>query len=107
LGYKKSLEFNPDVVVSMDGDGNHDPVLLKDMFGLIAEGYDVVVGSRYIADGGYTADVDLPVYKIFLSRWVNVFLSYILGFSIVDKSSGYRCVRASFISQIVDEWHPR
>jgi dolichol-phosphate mannosyltransferase len=107
LGYKKSLEFNPDVVVSMDGDGNHDPVLLKDMFGLIAEGYDVVVGSRYIADGGYTADVDLPVYKIFLSRWVNVFLSYILGLSIVDKSSGYRCVRASFISQIVDEWHPR
>lgn len=106
IGYKKSLTYNPDVVISLDGDGNHDPVLLERMIALIQGGYDIVIGSRYIADGGYTADVDLPMYKVVLSRWVNMLLSSVLALSIVDKSSGYRCVRASYIEKIVDERHP-
>lgn len=105
-GYREALRSDPDVVISLDGDGNHDPVLLQKMIGLIQEGYDVVVGSRYVTDGGYTPDVDLPVYKLVLSRWVNVLLSFVLGLSIVDKSSGYRCVRESYIQKIIDEWHP-
>ena len=105
-GYREALLYTPDVVISLDGDGNHNPMLLEKMIGLIQDGYDVVVGSRYIGDGGYTADVNIPLYKIVLSRWINVLLSYILGLSIVDKSSGYRCVRASYVQKIVDEWHP-
>jgi len=106
LGYRKSLDYNPDVIVSLDGDRNHDPLLLQKMFTLIQEGYDVVVGSRYIDGGGYSDSIDLPVYKVFLSRSVNRALSSILWLAIVDKSSGYRCVRADFVRQIVDEWHP-
>jgi len=48
------------------------------MFTLIQEGYDVVVGSRYIDGGGYSDSIDLPVYKVFLSRSVNRALSSIL-----------------------------
>lgn len=106
MGYKEALRYAPDMIISLDGDGNHDPALVEKMIGLIQGGYDVVVGSRYVADGGYTADVDLPVYKVVLSKWVNVLLSSVLALSIVDKSSGYRCVRASYIEKIVDEWHP-
>lgn len=106
IGYREALIYKPDVIVSLDGDGNHDPVLLQSMFTLIDEGYDIVVGSRYIAHGGYSLDVNLPVYKVVLSRRVNVVLSWILWLSIVDKSSGYRCVRASFVAKIIDEWYP-
>jgi dolichol-phosphate mannosyltransferase len=70
--------YKPDVVVSLDGDGNHDPALLVRMFAAIQDGYDIVVGSRYIAGGGYTSDVDLPLYKVVLSRWMNVMLSWVL-----------------------------
>lgn len=106
IGYRQALCYNPDVVISLDGDGNHNPMLLERMIGLIQDGYDVVVGSRYVGDGGYAPDVNLPVYKVVLSRWVNVLLSCLLGLSIVDKSSGYRCVRASYVQKIVNEWHP-
>lgn len=106
IGYREALTHKPDVVVSLDGDGNHDPVLLASMFVGIENGYDIVVGSRYVSGGGYALGVDLPLYKVVLSRWVNVALSWMLWFSVVDKSSGYRCVRASYIQKIVDEWHP-
>jgi dolichol-phosphate mannosyltransferase len=106
VGYREALVYKPDVVVSLDGDGNHDPALLVRMFAAIQDGYDIVVGSRYIAGGGYTSDVDLPLYKVVLSRWMNVILSWVLWLSVVDKSSGYRCVRASYVAKIIDEWHP-
>jgi len=106
IGYKKALTYNPDVVVSLDGDGNHDPALLADMFAAIVDGYDIVVGSRYIAGWWYASDVYLPLYKVVLSRWINIVLSWILWLSVVDKSSGYRCVRTSFVAKIVNERHP-
>ncbi len=31
IGYRESLCYDPDVIVSLDGDGNHDPALLVDM----------------------------------------------------------------------------
>lgn len=48
------------------------------MFVGIENGYDIVVGSRYVSGGGYALGVDLPLYKVVLSRWVNVALSWML-----------------------------
>ncbi len=39
-----------DVIISMDGDGQHPPELLGEMIGLIEQGYDIVQAQRIEAD---------------------------------------------------------
>lgn len=40
-----------DVIISMDGDGQHPPELIGEMIGLVEQGYDIVQAQR-IEDGG-------------------------------------------------------
>jgi glycosyltransferase involved in cell wall biosynthesis len=81
------LKLNPDVVVTLDGDGQHDPdeipVLLKP---IEAGESDVVVGSRYV-DGGKT---NAPLYRRFGLRVINFLFKKVAGVKISDTQSGFR-----------------
>jgi len=46
------LDKGAEVVVAMDADLSHDPANLPRMIRLI-EDYDLVIGSRYVKDGGW------------------------------------------------------
>ena len=67
-GFARVLDGPYDVVISMDADFSHDPEQLSEFIRLIAEGADVVIGSRYITGGGTT---DWPVHRQLLSKWGN------------------------------------
>jgi len=86
-----------DVVISMDADFSHDPEQLSQFIQLVADGADVVIGSRYVPGGGTT---DWPVHRQLLSKWGNAYTRTVLGVSARDCTSGYRAYRATSLAAI-------
>ena len=76
-----------DVLVFMDGDGQHDPAAIDSLLSPLDDGYDMVVGAR---DGGSQANIG----RSFANKLYNRLASYMVGQRIPDLTSGFRAVRA-------------
>jgi dolichol-phosphate mannosyltransferase len=96
-GFTVALDEGYDVIVSMDVDWSHDPSVLPDLLGLIEDGADVAIGSRYVPGG---ATVDWPLHRRLLSRWGNRYTSFVLRLGLNDCTSGYRAYRATAMRAI-------
>ena len=86
-----------DVVISMDADLSHDPQVLPEMLRRLADGADLVVGSRYVRGGGTT---DWPIRRQLLSKWGNAYTRLVLGLVTHDCTSGYRAYRATALAAV-------
>jgi glycosyltransferase involved in cell wall biosynthesis len=84
---KEVMELSPDIIVALDGDGQHDPDEIPILVKPIETGRsDVVVGSRYV-DGG---KMDAPLYRRFGLRVINFLFKKVAGVHISDTQSGFR-----------------
>ena len=81
---------------TMDADLSHAPSHLREMQ-LLLEGHDVVVGSRYVRDGG---TVNWGVGRQLLSFTANSFAAALLGLRVHDMTSGYRLYRAEALRRV-------
>ncbi len=88
----KILKAN--VVVTIDGDGQHNPDDIKAMLNLINKGYDVVLGSRLKNPKG------MPWYKIIANYLGNFFTFLIYGLWVTDSQSGFRAYSKKAINLI-------
>ncbi len=50
VGFKYAVEHQYDSAIVVDGDGQHLPVYIKPLLDKVAEGYDYVVGSRFVTE---------------------------------------------------------
>ena len=99
-GFAHVLAGEHDVIVTMDVDFSHDPVVIPAMLAAIGSGADAVVGSRYVRGG---ATVNWPLHRRVLSRWGNLYTGALLGVGIRDCTSGFRAYRASALSAIAPD----
>jgi glycosyltransferase involved in cell wall biosynthesis len=84
---KEIIELNPDVIVTLDGDNQHDPNQIPLLVEPIEKGVcDVVVGSRYV-DGAKT---DAPLYRRFGLGVINFLYRKLGRVQIRDTQSGFR-----------------
>lgn len=99
-GFKYAIEnLNPDILVEMDSDFSHNPQKLKELLPPTKEGYDFVIGSRYIKGGSIPKDWAL-IRKL-NSRYGNIFARFIAGlFKVKDCTSGFRAIKTEYIKQI-------
>lgn len=75
-----------EVVVCMDGDGQHKPEDISKLLEQIGNGFDMVVGSRDRAgQAGF--------HRSFANGFYNRFASWMVGQKIDDLTSGFRAVR--------------
>jgi dolichol-phosphate mannosyltransferase len=95
-GFEWALERDYERIVEMDADFSHQPKYLPEMIGQL-DGYDVVVGSRYVAGGG-TEDWGL-VRKI-ISRGGGIYARTILGIDVQDLTAGFVAWRADVLRDI-------
>jgi dolichol-phosphate mannosyltransferase len=95
-GMKFAINKGFDFVVAMDADLSHDPVNLPRMIEMMKE-YDLVIGSRYVKDGGM---VNWGVGRFFISRLANRFCKWILQIAQEDCSGGYKCYRTDLLKKI-------
>src|SRR5207253_4609537 len=75
-GFRWGLDRGFDALLEMDADLSHDAAALPELVAPLAEGADLVIGSRYVP-GGSTPNWSLP--RILLSRWGNRYAAAALG----------------------------
>ena len=84
-----------DLVVQIDGDGQHDPKELPLILEPVLDGRaDIVIGSRFAGAGKYRAP---PVRRLGM-RIFATFVSLLVGKSLSDTSSSFRAVNRRALS---------
>jgi dolichol-phosphate mannosyltransferase len=94
-----------DWLITMEGDNTSNVELLGQMFKRTEEGYDVILASPYMYNGGI---VNTKKIRMFLSYMANVFVKEGLGISgILTASSFFRLYRGSVIRRLQRVYGPR
>lgn len=110
-GFKYAYERGYDVLVQLDGDGQHDPAYIPDMLKVVVSGEaDLVLGSRFL---NQTApDGNLMVqYKVGKARKLGILLfafltSKLIGFKVTDPTSGYQAFNKRVIAFFTQDFFP-
>ncbi|MBQ0797302.1 glycosyltransferase family 2 protein [Zhongshania sp.] len=76
-----------EIIIFMDGDGQHNPADAERLLAALAAGYDMVVGAR-------NRDSQASVGRATANGFYNSLASFMTGHQVADLTSGYRAVRA-------------
>lgn len=87
-----------DVVCWMDCDFSHPPPTLPNLVSKLDDGYDLVVGSRYVA-GGRDARKESPM-RVILSSVITKISSWLLVPNFRDYTSGFIAIRRGVFDNI-------
>ncbi len=96
-GFEIARSGGFDVIVTMDVDRSHDPVVLPAMIAAVDAGADVVIGSRYVPGGG---TANWSAHRRLLSAWGNRYTGWVLNMRVRDCTSAYRAYRAHALEVI-------
>ncbi len=97
-------ELNADVVFEFDADLSHDPTKIPNFLKKIDQGYDMVLGSRYISGGGIPENWGL--HRKLLSVIGNLSIMLVLtDFRIRDWTGGYRAITRKVYEAVHPELH--
>jgi glycosyltransferase involved in cell wall biosynthesis len=87
--FDEALKLDPDVLVMLDGDGQHDayeiPMLIKP---ILASEADMVVGSRYVEG----ASMDAPLYRRIGLKAFNSMRRRFNGIPVSDAECGFKAL---------------
>lgn len=84
-GIEAAKLLKADIIVTMDGDGQHDPKDIQKLIRPILENHcDAVLGTRLKNPEG------MPWYKIIQNRIGNVITWFLYGLWVTDSQSGFR-----------------
>ncbi|MGE0385013.1 MAG: glycosyltransferase family 2 protein [Gammaproteobacteria bacterium] len=83
-----------EVLVMMDGDGQHDPTDIARLLERLDAGYDMAVGAR---DSGSQASFA----RLFGNAFYNRFASWMVNQRVDDLTSGFRAVRAARFREVL------
>ena len=98
--YKRGISFaittfNPDLLLQMDADGQHDPKLIPEFINLANDGFSLVIGSRLVP-GGSTPG--FSYWRKFLSIVGNFLIRHLgKASNVQDCTSGFRCIKANLL----------
>lgn len=101
-GYKYAYDNNYDVAIQFDGDHQHDENYIDSLVEEIENGYDFVIGSRFISN--------LSKFRSSSARRLGInILSFLIklttGFKIYDPTSGFRAANKKVI-KIFSQTYP-
>lgn len=97
-GFRRALAWGAEAVGEMDADFSHPPERLPVMWRTLQEGYDLVIGSRYVPGGG--VDERWPFWRKALSAFGNFYARTILNLPIRDLTGGYRLYRRQALERL-------
>jgi dolichol-phosphate mannosyltransferase len=93
-----------DVIVTMDADDTHAPALMGRMLDRIAEGYNLVIASRYLPESRV---VGLSAWRTFLSWAAGVLFRVTFPITGVrDYTCGYRAYRMDLLHGMAARFRP-
>ena len=84
-----AIENGYDYLLNLDADLSHPPRYIPALRAKAEEGFDVVIGSRYVAGGGIEG---WPFYRRVMSRCINFYAQLLLGLKSKDNSGSFLLV---------------
>ncbi len=96
-GFKFAIENKFDLVFEMDADFSHDPKYLPEFLEKIDDGYDMVIGSRYV--NGVSV-LNWPMGRLLLSYLANIYTRIVTGLKVKDTTAGFACYKVLSLAQI-------
>jgi dolichol-phosphate mannosyltransferase len=97
-GFRQAIADGSHFVVTMDADFSHPPERIPQLLSEAQNGYDLVIGSRYV-QGGRTVECSLP--RKMLSWSANVlFARTLLNLKARDATAGFRCYRLQVLESV-------
>ena len=100
-GYKYAYINDYDVAIQFDGDGQHNASYIKDLVEEIANGNDLVIGSRYISDLNTFRSTAMRRVGSNILRWLIKLCSNI---EVTDPTSGFRACSKKVIEDFAKEY---
>ena len=107
-GFKYALSRPFGYLVTIDGDGQHDPACITDLIRELDRGdWDLVIGSRFLSspdrpDWSYQA----PLMRRLGMRFFSSLTSLIVGQRITDPTSGYLAMRRGVVEFCTQDIYP-
>jgi glycosyltransferase involved in cell wall biosynthesis len=94
-GFSRALKLNMDIIVTLDGDGQHDPSEITSLIDPILEGKaDMVIGSRFLNSNS------IPTYREFGLRVISWLTNIGSSRKVLDAQSGFRAYTRDIISSL-------
>jgi len=87
-GFRWGLEQDYDYLCEMDCDFSHNPDDLVRLYRAAAEGYDVVVGSRYVQGVNV---VNWPMGRLLMSYFASMYVRLVTRMPLRDATAGFVC----------------
>jgi len=98
-GFHWGLARGYHLFVEMDADLSHDPAILPDFRKKIEEGFDMVIGSRYVDQKIRVVGWDFR--RLLLSRWGNFYIRRLTPLKhFTDVTSGFRCYTRNALERV-------
>ncbi len=93
LGFKKSIEINAEVTVTLDADLQHDPKSIPNLIKEMAK-FDIVIGNRL------NNLSSMPFHRIASNKLTSLLLSIKTGQKIIDSQCGFRAYKTEMLKEI-------
>ena len=92
-----AIQHDYDFIINMDADLSHPPRFLPAIKSKADEGFDVVIGSRYVPGGRIEG---WPLSRHLMSRCINIYARWLLGLKTRDNSGSFRCYRVALLKRL-------
>lgn len=96
-GFRWALERDYEYIFEMDADLSHNPDDLVRLYNTAKEGYDLVIGSRYVKGVNV---VNWPIGRVLMSYFASIYVKVVLGIKIDDTTAGFKCYRRKVLEAI-------
>jgi glycosyltransferase involved in cell wall biosynthesis len=101
-GFRWALANDYDVVVQVDGDGQHDPSQVRGLLAAMdASRADMVVGSRFIDGSG---PYEVAGARRLAMRTLSARVRRVAGVDVSDTSSGFRAIRRPLLDSFAADY---
>ncbi|MDE5637880.1 MAG: polyprenol monophosphomannose synthase [Alistipes sp.] len=87
-GFEWAMEHDYDYMFEMDCDFSHNPDDLLRLYAAAEEGYDVVVGSRYVKGVNV---VNWPMSRLLMTYFASKYVRLVTRMKVCDATAGFVC----------------
>jgi len=102
-GFLYALRNGYDIAIQVDGDGQHHPDFLPSLVRPLLEGHcNLMIGSRYLSDGGFKSTLLRKLGIKFFSSLIWIFT----GKRVTDPTSGFRAMDRKTLELFSVEYPP-
>ena len=96
---QKAADLGGDILIELHPDDQYDPSAIPEALEKISQGYDFVMGSRFIRPGAARRNA-MPLWKFVINRLSTLLARAVLGVKLSDFHCGFRVYRRRFLSAI-------